>query len=639
MDERYVKLMQNNPQYQMAMGALQQGGSTDPIASPYAGVARALQGVMGGVAAKNQMRQYNDAAQTQADFLKTYAQGQGQSGMVGAPQGMNGDLAKALMQPPGVQPPMRGAPPANPMQAPAQTGAAQAFAIRPSIPTGATSRIAAVQPPAQVGTGSSDYDRFKQAIIAQESGGKYGVMNAEGSGAMGVGQVMPQTARNLAKRIGVPYREDLMKGTSAEARQYQDQITEAAIRDAYNSSQNDVDRAHYYYGGSNRKQWGERTRKYGQDILRRLGQPGSASGAGGGATETGVIGPQTPAPSWDAPELPQEAEKPLRPEDRAPAQSGLLDFGLQMLGTGNQAMMAQGMELVDKGLQEKFQAEREAIARQYGLDTAEYSAATENYYGSKRDNRQAQIAERRDVLGDNRRMQGAQWERGNAVEDRERGIAVNREDAAIQQKYGLERIREESRLATEARLAEVRAKGETRRDGFWTSPTGAKEYTASMAAIGQSDEMNGMLDEFEKLNSGQTTGGMFDVLPVTAEIRKWSNDEIRIMDGITNYMAPKLREAGSGAMSDRDVEMYKQSVPNTRNSRETNATRIEQIRRGNERIKDFHLSKLMARDSGNEVNFARDWSRYINEVSAFDGKGYVNYETWKTMPKLQTKRR
>lgn len=114
---------------------------------------------------------------------------------------------------------------------------------------------------------------FKQAIIGQESGGRYGVANAQGSGAMGVGQVMPETGRALAKRIGQPWRPDLMAGTSQEARAYQDAITDAAVREAWGAGGGGRDlrtAAQYYYGGSDRGKWGPRTRAYGDDILERL---------------------------------------------------------------------------------------------------------------------------------------------------------------------------------------------------------------------------------------------------------------------------------------------------------------------------------------------------------------------------------
>lgn len=116
-----------------------------------------------------------------------------------------------------------------------------------------------------------DFGSWKRSIIDQESGGRYGVPNATGSGAMGVGQVMPDTAKALAARIGLPYRPDLMGATHPAARQYQDAITEAAAREAWTATHGDPRQASmYYHGGSNRDIWGPKTRRYADEVLARM---------------------------------------------------------------------------------------------------------------------------------------------------------------------------------------------------------------------------------------------------------------------------------------------------------------------------------------------------------------------------------
>lgn len=116
-----------------------------------------------------------------------------------------------------------------------------------------------------------DYGTFKGAIIGQESGGRYGVPNAEGSGAMGIGQVMPETARTLAGRAGLPYRPDLMGGNTPEARQYQDTITDAAVKEAWQAGGGDLRKAAmYYHGGSDSNKWGPKTQRYGDEVIGRM---------------------------------------------------------------------------------------------------------------------------------------------------------------------------------------------------------------------------------------------------------------------------------------------------------------------------------------------------------------------------------
>ena len=83
---------------------------------------------------------------------------------------------------------------------------------------------------------------------------------------------MPATAQTLAKRAGLPYRPDLLGGTTPDAQAYQNQLTESATREAWNFGGGDARRAaHYYFGGSDQSKWGRKTRKYGDDILRRMG--------------------------------------------------------------------------------------------------------------------------------------------------------------------------------------------------------------------------------------------------------------------------------------------------------------------------------------------------------------------------------
>lgn len=119
---------------------------------------------------------------------------------------------------------------------------------------------------------TTDYNTFKSAIIRQESGGRYGVANAEGSGAMGVGQVMPDTGRVLAQRAGLPWRPDLMAGNTPEAQAYQNKVTDAAAQEAWAYGKGNPElAAYYYFAGPDKKKWGPKTRQYGADILRRIG--------------------------------------------------------------------------------------------------------------------------------------------------------------------------------------------------------------------------------------------------------------------------------------------------------------------------------------------------------------------------------
>ena len=210
----------------------------------------------------------------------------------GPPQTVAQDTFAPQSAPPPAQPPQQQAPGLGGLPVPQQMFAAQPGGVVP--PEAAPPQ----QPmPAMARGGMVDYDTFKRAIIGQESGGRYGVANAQGSGAMGLGQIMPATGRALAERLGLSWRPDLMASNNAEARRYQDQLTEAAVREAYDyglSRGGLEDAAGYYHGGSNRDMWGPKTRKYMQEIAERTGQTQQgAQTATTTETETTTTAPAT----------------------------------------------------------------------------------------------------------------------------------------------------------------------------------------------------------------------------------------------------------------------------------------------------------------------------------------------------------
>jgi len=110
-------------------------------------------------------------------------------------------------------------------------------------------------------------------LIQQESGGRAGVSGPQTQygQAQGLTQVLPSTAQGLAKRLGVPYRADLMSGTSEAAKQYQSAIGQAYLDEALDKTGNVTDALKYYHGGPNRRIWGPKTNAYANGILRRLG--------------------------------------------------------------------------------------------------------------------------------------------------------------------------------------------------------------------------------------------------------------------------------------------------------------------------------------------------------------------------------
>lgn len=110
-------------------------------------------------------------------------------------------------------------------------------------------------------------------LIAQESGGRAGAVGPQTQygRAQGNMQVLPATGAGVARSLGIPWRPDLMSGTSTEAARYQRIIGQGYLDEALQKTGNVTDALHYYHGGPDRRLWGPKTRAYAQDVLHRMG--------------------------------------------------------------------------------------------------------------------------------------------------------------------------------------------------------------------------------------------------------------------------------------------------------------------------------------------------------------------------------
>lgn len=110
-------------------------------------------------------------------------------------------------------------------------------------------------------------------LIQQESGGRVGISGPQTQygQAQGMTQMLPATAQGVAKKLGVPWRPDLMSGTSPAAAAYQKALGQGYLEEALAKTGNVSDALKYYHGGPNRRQWGPKTNSYADNILRRMG--------------------------------------------------------------------------------------------------------------------------------------------------------------------------------------------------------------------------------------------------------------------------------------------------------------------------------------------------------------------------------
>lgn len=129
----------------------------------------------------------------------------------------------------------------------------------------------------QITPGSLDIDALRPHFIAQESGGDYTAVN-ETTGALGQRQVMPETGKALAKKLGLAWRPDMMKRDDPASQRYQQAIGDAALQESIEFGNGDPELIFaHYYGGPDKRQWGPKTRKYVSEMLQRTGTPATGS--------------------------------------------------------------------------------------------------------------------------------------------------------------------------------------------------------------------------------------------------------------------------------------------------------------------------------------------------------------------------
>lgn len=110
------------------------------------------------------------------------------------------------------------------------------------------------------------------ALIQQESGGKAGIRGQQTAYGVPLGrtQLLPKTAQEMAAKLGLPWRPELLEGTTPEAAAYQDKLGRAYFDEGLQKSGGDIERAlKYYHGGPNERMWGPKTNTYAKAVLAR----------------------------------------------------------------------------------------------------------------------------------------------------------------------------------------------------------------------------------------------------------------------------------------------------------------------------------------------------------------------------------
>lgn len=160
-------------------------------------------------------------------------------------------------------------------------------------------------------------DAVWNANVQQESGGRAGAIGqpTQHGTALGATQLLPDTAKEMAGKLGVPWRPDLLTATSPDAKQYQLQLGRAYFDQGVQKYNGNLQKAvMYYHGGPNEAIWGQKTRAHAAAVLQRasasigpsqplVGNSGQDTVGGydfgSGAGSPSPSGAQSPASGYD----------------------------------------------------------------------------------------------------------------------------------------------------------------------------------------------------------------------------------------------------------------------------------------------------------------------------------------------------
>jgi len=83
--------------------------------------------------------------------------------------------------------------------------------------------------------------------------------------------MLPSTAAEMANKLGVPWRPDLMTAKTDEGASYQRMLGEAYLQEGLERTGNPRDAIRYYHGGPDRSKWGPKTNAHADKVIGLMG--------------------------------------------------------------------------------------------------------------------------------------------------------------------------------------------------------------------------------------------------------------------------------------------------------------------------------------------------------------------------------
>jgi hypothetical protein len=323
-----------------------------------------------------------------------------------------------------------------------------------------------------------------------------------------------------------------------------------------------------------------------------------------------------------------EPPMPQAPADPGAGRARTLQIAEALMGAKSPYLRREADKWLIQGTGDQESRDTAATERQYRTAQTGYQAQLGDYYDTRGDNRRAKLT---------RAEAQAQFKEGLARDKINFGYdltKIGKQEAAANYRAGMSanNAMAIARMQEDGEYQRALVKYGHNRDAFLQSPTGIKMFQAQQQRIAQNDDTISMLERFGQLNTKTGTGGISRVVP-DSWLGSWNGDRAE-MRGITEKLATLVRQAGSGAMSDKEQDAYRAAVPNINNFGSANKKVQERLILGAKRMNDYERLTFEAAADGRQVDFMKEWRAYRNNVSAFDPKA-PTFEKWReSIPKV-----
>lgn len=357
-----------------------------------------------------------------------------------------------------------------------------------------------------------------------------------------------------------------------------------------------------------------------------------------GNAGTGITPPQYEARP-DAPAMPGGA--PAAPQLPQEVQSNRIAMAQQLLQSGNPDLMQIAQTYLDKGLDEQYDARRQANQQQFQQGQTGYGAELNDWQNARSEGRSDAYARgraaddrnfRREETYNNQTFQAGQAQVGREFQHNERlgseafdmrklsaSQAFQAQQAALDRKFQSEQG--DKTRATQLEVAGIRrdaaGQRQQQRNAYFSTPTGLKMQEAAGNEIKSNAEAIDKYRRFLDLNDKVETGGAMNNIPLIAGTNRVFSSSLTEMNAIANDTTlAKLDGSLGTAISDGDRRFIADSNVGVQNPREANrniaAARIGALQRKNDYLVEFANAQADGGDA--QRNFQRNWNAFVNAV-------------------------